>query len=283
MLQSDRRARTPSTPQTDVARPFQNIQSEGLSTLFQTLSVQAADVVQRSSPEGSLVHVLDDHHLRPPQGSGYHPESSGQVERFNQLLEQTLRCTVYQMAESRKWTDLLPIVEFAVNNTPNRMTGYTAFYLNYGYHPLHTLQLFDSAGETKNEFVMSFTSRLQDSFWTAMEQLYRAQEQMKKNAGQHRKVVDYAMDAAVLLNTRYLRFKNCPRKLQRQFMGPFQIKRKISSVAYELDLPASWSVHPVSHSSLLKPWWESDKSSRSTHLLQTWKSHKKQSTRWNEY
>ena len=24
-------------------------------------------------------------------GSGYHPESSGQVERFNQLLEQTLR------------------------------------------------------------------------------------------------------------------------------------------------------------------------------------------------
>ena len=67
MLQSDRRARTPSTPQTDVARPFQNIQSEDLSTLFQTLSVQATDLVQRSSPEGSLVHALDDHHLRPPQ------------------------------------------------------------------------------------------------------------------------------------------------------------------------------------------------------------------------
>ena len=67
MLQSDRRARTPSTPQTDVARPFQNIQSEDLSTLFQTLSVQVTDLVQRSSPEGSLVHALDDHHLRPPQ------------------------------------------------------------------------------------------------------------------------------------------------------------------------------------------------------------------------
>ena len=66
ILQSDRRARTPSTPQTDVARPFQNIQSEDLSTLFQTFSVQATGPVQRSLPEGSLVHTLDDHHLRPP-------------------------------------------------------------------------------------------------------------------------------------------------------------------------------------------------------------------------
>ena len=41
-------------------------------------------------------------------------------------------------------------------------------------------------------------------------------------------------------------------------MGPFQIKKRISSVAYELDLPAFWSVHPVFHSSLLKPWRESE-------------------------
>ena len=94
-------------------------------------------------------------------GSGYHPESSGQVERFNQLLEQTLRYTVHQMIETRKWVDLLPIVEFAVNNTPNRTTGYMAFYLNRGFHLLHPLQLFNSPGKTKNEFVVSFMSRLQ--------------------------------------------------------------------------------------------------------------------------
>ena len=147
-------------------------------------------------------------------GSGYHPESSGQVERFNQLLEQTLRCTVHQMAETRKWVDLLPVIEFAMNNSPNRTTGYTAFYLNYGFHPLHPLQLFTSSGETKNEFVVSFTSRLQGDFRAAIEQLHRAQEQMKKNADQHHRAVDYAAGDAVLLNTRYLRFKNRPRKLQ---------------------------------------------------------------------
>ena len=172
-------------------------------------------------------------------GSRYHPESSSQVERFNQLLEQTLRCTVHQMAETRKWVDLLLVIEFAINNTPNRTTGYTAFYLNYGFHPLHPLQLFNSPGETKNEFVVSFTSKLQGDFRAAMEQLHKAQEQMKKHADQHCRAVDYANGDAVLLNTRYLRFKNRPRKLQRRFVGPFPIKKKISSVAYELDLPTS--------------------------------------------
>ena len=69
-------------------------------------------------------------------GSGFHPESSGQVEKFNQLLEQTLRCTVHQLGETRNWLEVLPVIEFAVNNTPNRTTGYSSFYLNYGYHPL---------------------------------------------------------------------------------------------------------------------------------------------------
>ena len=40
-------------------------------------------------------------------------------------------------------------------------------------------------------------------------------------------------------------------------MGPFEIKRKISRAAYELKLPERWSIHPVFHVSLLKPWRQS--------------------------
>ena len=47
-------------------------------------------------------------------GSGFHPESSGQVERFNQLLEHVFRCTVHQLGDARNWLDVLSIVEFAV-------------------------------------------------------------------------------------------------------------------------------------------------------------------------
>ena len=39
-------------------------------------------------------------------GSGFHPESSGQVERFNQLLEQVLRFTMHQLGDARNWLDV---------------------------------------------------------------------------------------------------------------------------------------------------------------------------------
>ena len=104
-------------------------------------------------------------------GSGFHPESSGQVERFNQLLEQTLRCAVHQYGDGRRWTEVLPVVEFAVNNTPNRTTGYTAFYLNYGFHPLSPAQMLSRTKETNNEAVHQFTQRLQQDFHTALQQL----------------------------------------------------------------------------------------------------------------
>ena len=191
-------------------------------------------------------------------GSGYHPESSGQVEKFNQLLEQTIRCTIHQVAEAHRWLELLPVIEFAVNSTPNRTTGYTGFYLNYGFHPLHPLQLLDSPNQTNVESVVSFTSRLQGDFMVAKEQLQRAQQQMKQVADQHRRAVDYTEGDQVLLNTRYLRFRNCPRKLQRRFVGPFPIEQKIGKAAYKLQLPTTWTVHPVFHTSLLRPWRSSE-------------------------
>ena len=77
---------------------------------------------------------------------------------------------------------------------------------------------------------------------------------MKQVADQHRRAIDYAEGNQVLLNTRYLRFGNYSRKLQRRFVGPFTIEQKIGKVAYKLQLPTTWTVHPVFHTSLLRPW-----------------------------
>ena len=67
----------------------------------------------------------------------------------------------------------------------------------------------------------------------------------------------YSPGDLVLLSTRHLRMRDVPAKLQRRFVGPFHIDSHIIRVAYKLELPAHWQVHPVFHSSLLKPWLQS--------------------------
>jgi len=65
--------------------------------------------------------------------SGYHPEGDGQTERANQTLEQYLR--MYCNYQQDNWSDLLPLTEFAYNNTPSATTGVSLFFTNKGYHP----------------------------------------------------------------------------------------------------------------------------------------------------
>src|SRR5882672_115088 len=65
--------------------------------------------------------------------SGYHPEGDGQTERTNQTLEQYLR--VYCNYQQDNWSELLPLAEFAYNNTLSATTGITPpFFANKGYH-----------------------------------------------------------------------------------------------------------------------------------------------------
>jgi hypothetical protein len=45
-------------------------------------------------------------------------------------------------------------------------------------------------------------------------------------------------------------------KLAPKRQGPFKIVKKISSVAYQLELPPAWNIHNVFHASLLLPYRE---------------------------
>ena len=65
--------------------------------------------------------------------SAFHPQTDGQTERANDIVETTLR--IYAAHQPTSWDEHLPIVEFTSNNTKSTATGFTPFYLTYGYHP----------------------------------------------------------------------------------------------------------------------------------------------------
>ena len=62
-----------------------------------------------------------------------HPQSDGQTERVNQIIEDMLRA--YVGAKPTKWERYLPILEFAYNSSKPTSTGYSPFMLMYGFQP----------------------------------------------------------------------------------------------------------------------------------------------------
>ncbi|GJP70016.1 hypothetical protein CLOP_g1010 [Closterium sp. NIES-67] len=66
--------------------------------------------------------------------SAYHPQTDGQTERLNQVVEQLLRAACKD--EISKWDLHLPVLEFAYNNATHADTGQMPFFLCYGRHPL---------------------------------------------------------------------------------------------------------------------------------------------------
>jgi len=65
--------------------------------------------------------------------TAFHPQTDGQTERTNSILEQYLQAYVnYQQDD---WKELLPMAEFAYNNGYQESTKHTPFFANYGINP----------------------------------------------------------------------------------------------------------------------------------------------------
>ena len=87
-----------------------------------------------------------------------------------------LRCTLHSSNELAHWARDLSKVEFVINNSPSQSTGYTPFFLNYGYHPATPMDLIRDSQSTAVEGVNVFMQRMERTFSRANRMLQRAQE-----------------------------------------------------------------------------------------------------------
>jgi len=71
--------------------------------------------------------------IRPRMSTAFHPQTDGQMERLNQTIEAYLRAFISK--EQDDWVRLLPMAEFAYNNSTTTGNCMSPFYTNYGFHP----------------------------------------------------------------------------------------------------------------------------------------------------
>ena len=142
-------------------------------------------------------------------GTAYHPQSQGQVERMNAVVSQTLRCLMTDVPDLGSWREYLPTVEMVINSLPNRSTGYSPFYLMYGYHPVLPVELLkgDEATNVRNMCRSFWTERRRSGVPSTCCKWKKLWRHRKAYYDQKHRDVQFAVGDTVLLSTQNLRLQ----------------------------------------------------------------------------
>ncbi|KAL5590159.1 uncharacterized protein BROUX77_007036 [Berkeleyomyces rouxiae] len=182
--------------------------------------------------------------------TAFHPQTDGQTERVNSILEQYLRG--YTNYRQDNWADLLPLAEFSYNDSESSSTMLTPFFANHGFHPRsgrESLPVSVEKGPLRN-----FVKELDNICQFLKTEITWSRERMTEYANRHKSSAPPLREGdLVWLLSRNIRTTRPSKKLDFKKLGPFKILRKVSSHAYELALPATMKVHPVFHVCLLEP------------------------------
>ncbi|WCJ29454.1 Transposon Tf2-6 polyprotein [Euphorbia peplus] len=109
--------------------------------------------------------------------TSYHPQTDGQTERFNSMLEEYLRHFVN--ASLRNWTSLLDVAQFCFNSQKSSATNKKPFEIVTGQQPLvpHSV---DMPYKGKNPKAFLFTKEWKQNEEIAKAHLEKASRRMKK-------------------------------------------------------------------------------------------------------
>lgn len=107
------------------------------------------------------------------------------------------------------------MIEFAINFLPNRRTGYSPIFLNYGYHPILFPKLIKGNVIATQERVNLIVQRLNETWDIVVRKMKHAQELQTKHYDTKHKPIEFRVNQLVLLSTMNLRIKGTPTKLKR--------------------------------------------------------------------
>jgi hypothetical protein len=186
------------------------------------------------------------------RSSAYHPQTDGQTERVNQILEDMLRACIIHYGTS--WNKCLALAEFSYNNSYQASLQMAPFEALYGRR-CRTPLSWSETGERKI-FGPDLVIEAEDKVKVIQANLKTAQSRQKSYVDRRRKPLQFQVGDFVYLRvspTKGVQRFGIKGKLAPRYVGPFEILNVCGPVAYKIDLPSQMAaIHNVFHVSQLK-------------------------------
>ncbi|KAJ1571233.1 hypothetical protein NDA12_003308 [Ustilago hordei] len=180
--------------------------------------------------------------------TAYHPQTDGQTERVNQVIEQYLR--MYCNYEQNDWANLLDTAAFVYNNTVHNSIGVSPFFACYGWNPKAHPDIPQRLGVNdpgRFEYLMDGKEHCK----YLQEQIREAQRRSVNQYNRKHKDIEFKVGDMVYINRRNWKTRRPTPKLDTRFAGPYPVQERptIPSLPDEdLDLKSkhsSTSVHTM--------------------------------------
>jgi transposase InsO family protein len=185
--------------------------------------------------------------IKSAMSTAFHPQTDGQTERMNQVLEDYLRHFVDY--NQKDWSSKLDVAEFSINNLHSTSSGVSPFFFVHGYHPRFNTLTVASRRNCANRLI----SDLQEIQGKASLSLQKAKEKQAFYYNQSRRVATvFAPGDQVLLSRRNIQTRRPNSKLDFRHLGPFKVVEMVGENAARLDIAEHYpKIHPVFNVSLL--------------------------------
>jgi hypothetical protein len=188
--------------------------------------------------------------------TAYHPQTDGQTERINQVLEQYLR--VFTSYQQDDWAKLLGQASFAYNNSLHATTQTSPFFANYGYHPRWVTELKGTL-DTEVPASTTIAESIIDVHRQCSSNIVEANKKYSEQYNKGRQPTpEFQVGDQVMLSMANIKTIRPMKKLDVKQAGPYTITALVGTHACRLGLPAEAKIHDVFHVSLLRPFKSSE-------------------------
>ena len=195
-----------------------------------------------------LKQVCNLYSVNKTRTTAYHPQSDGQVERYNKTVMSLVRNL---LEKTQEWDEVLPKAMCAYNSTIHESTGFTPNRLWYGRELRYTVGRIvpnpeDMQDMTYCEYVKKMQDQLQIAYDVARDTLKKNAMYMKKYYDRGQFTIKYKPGQRCLIKD-HSKVDKGAKKTKPKYEGPYWILDPVGEVNYRIQKEEGGPARVIHH------------------------------------